>query len=267
MAHVEKVKRNGVVGLAIHCERREGCELSNKDIDKTRTHLNYNLAQILQPLRPESFIKKRINEVKHINRSDIVYMADWIVTVPKDVPKEDHQKFFEFVFQFLKEKYGEQNVVSAWVHNDEATPHIHFSFIPIIIDNGIEKLNCKKVLTKTALRQFHPDLSAYLQQHLGYMPSIQNGATINGNRTIKELKNQEDLSFQKSMRNITDNIQASQNIIKESDQINFESTSFIEKTKSLKKSHIVIDELKNNNKELQSNNISLMKLVNIQKKN
>lgn len=266
MAHVEKVKRNGVVGLAIHCERREGCELSNKDIDKTRTHLNYNLAQTLQPLRPESFIKKRINEVKHINRSDIVYMADWIITVPKDVPKEDYQKFFEFVFQFLKEKYGEQNVVSAWVHNDEATPHIHFSFIPIIIDNGIEKLNCKKVLTKTALRQFHPDLSAYLQQHLGYMPSIQNGATINGNRTIKELKNQEDLSFQKSMRNITDNIQASQNIIKESDQINFESTSFIEKTKSLKKSHIVIDELKNNNKELQSNNISLMKLVNIQKK-
>lgn len=45
MAHVEKVKRNGVVGLAIHCERREGCELSNKDIDNSRSHLNYNLAQ------------------------------------------------------------------------------------------------------------------------------------------------------------------------------------------------------------------------------
>lgn len=45
MAHVEKVKRNGVVGLTIHCERREGCELSNKDIDNSRTHLNYNLAQ------------------------------------------------------------------------------------------------------------------------------------------------------------------------------------------------------------------------------
>lgn len=266
MAHVEKVKRSGVVGLAIHCERREGCQLSNKDIDSSRTHLNYNLAQDIQPLRPEAYITKRMKEVKHINRNDIVYMADWIVTVPKDVSKEDHDKFFEFTFQFLENKYGRKNVVSAWVHNDEATPHIHFSFIPVITDNGIERLNCKKVLTRGALKQFHPELSAYLKQRLGYMPSIQNDATKNGNRTIKELKNQEDLSFKTSMNNILDNIEASQSIINESEQIQFESTGIIEKTKSLKKSHQVIDKLKNNNKELQSNNLSLMKLVNTQKR-
>ena len=101
MAHVEKAKRNGVVGLAIHCERREGCELSNKDIDNSRTHLNYNLAQDIQPLRPESYVNNRMKEVKHMNRKDIVYMADWIVTVPKDVPQEGHKKFFELTFQFL----------------------------------------------------------------------------------------------------------------------------------------------------------------------
>lgn len=266
MAHVEKVKRNGVVGLAIHCERREGCELSNKDIDNSRTHLNYNLAQDIQPLRPESYVNNRMKEVKHMNRKDIVYMADWIVTVPKDVPQEDHKKFFELTFQFLENKYGRKNIVSAWVHNDEATPHIHFSFIPVIVEDWIEKLNCKKVLTKTALKQFHPELSAYLEQYLGYMPSIQNNATINGNRTIKELKNQEDLSFKTSMNNVYDNIQATENIINESHQINFEETSIIEKTKSLNKSHQVIDKLKNNNKELQTNNLSLMKLVNVQKK-
>lgn len=266
MAHVEKVKRNGVVGLAIHCERREGCELSNKDIDNSRTHLNYNLAQDIQPLRPESYVNNRMKEVKHMNRKDIVYMADWIVTVPKDVPQEDHKKFFELTFQFLENKYGRKNIVSAWVHNDEATPHIHFSFIPVIVEDWIEKLNCKKVLTKTALKQFHPELSAYLEQYLGYMPSMQNNATINGNRTIKELKNQEDLSFKTSMNNVYDNIQATENIINESHQINFEEISIVEKTKSLKKSHQVIDKLKNNNKELQTNNLSLMKLVNMQKK-
>ncbi|MCD7949302.1 MAG: plasmid recombination protein [Erysipelotrichaceae bacterium] len=58
MAHVEKYNRNNITGLAIHYERREGCELSNKEIDKTRTHLNYNLAAQIQPLKPENIFPK-----------------------------------------------------------------------------------------------------------------------------------------------------------------------------------------------------------------
>ncbi|MBS5112640.1 MAG: plasmid recombination protein [Coprobacillus cateniformis] len=167
MAHVEKIKRSGVIGLAIHCERRVGCELSNKDIDTSRTHLNYNLAKDIQPLKPETFLKQRISEVRHISRDDIVLMADWIVTLPKDVYKEDTERFFEYTFEFLKEKYGEKNIVSAWIHMDEATPHIHFSFVPVITIDGIEKLNCKKIITKSALKKFHPQLGAYLEQRLG----------------------------------------------------------------------------------------------------
>lgn len=200
MAHAQKVKRTGVIGLLIHCERREGCELSNKDIDKSRTHLNYNLAQTIQPKKPETFLKNRINEVKHLNRDDVVYMVDWIVTLPKDVPEQDKDKFFDYTYEFLMNKYGSQNIVCAWVHNDEATPHIHFSFVPVVNVNGVERLKCKDILTKQELKRFHPDLSAYLEERLGYMPSIQNDATINGNRTIKELKAQEDLSLKKACK-------------------------------------------------------------------
>ena len=80
MAHAQKIKKQGVIGLVIHCERREGCELSNQDIDKSRTHLNYNLACNIQPMKPEQFLKKRISEVKHLKRDDIIYMVDWIPT-------------------------------------------------------------------------------------------------------------------------------------------------------------------------------------------
>lgn len=266
MAHVEKIKRNGVIGLVIHCERRDGCELSNKDIDTSRTHLNYNLAKDIQPLKPEVFLKQRISEVKHMNRDDIVFMADWIVTIPKDVHEEDTERFFDFTFQFLKEKYGEKNIVNAWVHMDEATPHIHFSFIPVITVDGIERLNCKKVLTKPALKQFHPELGAYLEQRLGYMPSIQNDATINGNRTIKELKNQEDLSLKKSLANVHKHIDASNDIIAASNQIDYEPSGLLEKTKSLKKCNQVIDDLKHNNKQLKKDTQSLTTLVEVQKK-
>lgn len=127
MAHAQKIKKQGVIGLIIHCERREGCELSNQDIDQSRTHLNYNLACDIQPMKPEQFLKKRINEVKHINRSDIVYMVDWIVTLPKDVPPEDTERFFEITYQFLENKYKKENVVSAWVHNDELCKDLHNS--------------------------------------------------------------------------------------------------------------------------------------------
>lgn len=113
MAHAKKVKRTGVIGLVIHCERREECELSNKDIDMSRTHLNYNLAETIQPMKPEIFIKKRIDEVKHIKRDDIVYLVDWIVTLPKDVLADDQERFFEYTYDFLREKYGIQNIVSA----------------------------------------------------------------------------------------------------------------------------------------------------------
>lgn len=266
MAHVEKIKKSGVIGLVIHCERRKGCELSNKDIDKSRTYLNYNLAKDIQPLKPEVFLKQRINEVKHMNRSDIVFMADWIVTVPNDVHEDDIERFFDYTFEFLKEKYGEKNVVSAWVHNDETTSHIHFSFIPIITIEGIERLNCKRIITKSALKQFHPELGAYLEQRLGYMPSIQNDATINGNRTIKELKNQEDLSLKKSLVNVHEHLDASNHIVKLANEIDFEPSRLLEKTKSLKKCNKIIDELKYNNKQLQNDTKSLSNLVQVQKK-
>lgn len=266
MAHAQKVKRTGVIGLVIHCERREGCELSNKDIDMSRTHLNYNLAETIQPMKPEIFIKKRIDEVKHIKRDDIVYLVDWIVTLPKDVLADDQERFFKYTYDFLREKYGIQNIVSAWVHNDEATPHIHFSFIPVVEIDGIERLKCKDILTKKELKRFHPDLGAYLENRLGYMPAIQNDATINGNRTIKELKNQEDLSLKKSLKNVYDHIEASKNIIVESNKINYETTNIFEKTKSLKKSHQVIDELKNTNKQLQYDVRTLSHLTLTQKK-
>lgn len=264
MAHVQKIKRNGVIGLVIHCERREGCELSNKDIDTSRTHLNYNLAKDIQPLKPEVFLKQRINEVKHINRDDIVYMADWIITIPKDVPNEDTERFFDFTFQFLKEKYGSQNVVSAWVHNDESTPHIHFSFIPVITIDGVERLNCKKIITKTALKQFHPELASYLEQRLGYMPSIQNDATINGNRIIKELKNQEDISLQKAKEVIRDNIAVSNEVATQGEQIEYEG-SFLTKVKSISQANKVIKDLTISNKKLSIDNNKLIQIINVQK--
>ncbi len=101
----------------------------NQNIDITCLHLNYNLAQELQPLHPEAFIKNRLKEVNHINRKDVNVMVDWIVTLPKSVPQEDEQKFFEHTYQFMKKEYAEKkNIISAWCINLKQ----HLIFISVL---------------------------------------------------------------------------------------------------------------------------------------
>lgn len=265
MAHMEKCVKSAVFGLAVHYERREGCELSNKDIDQSRTHLNYNLAATLQPLKPEAFVAKRVSEVKNLNRANVVHMVDWIITLPKNVPASDERKFFEYSFEFVANRYGKENIVCGWVHNDETTPHIHISFVPIISQDDIEKLSCKEIMTRNELKSFHPDLANHLEKQLGYLPEIQNGAPINGSRTVKELKAKEDLSLNKSLSNIHQHIEASDKVLEASKEINFQASGIFEKVKTVSKANEMIDELKYNNRQLASDTKVLVDLVNVQK--
>lgn len=68
MAHMQKFAKAAVYGLAVHNERRKGCELSNKYIDLNRTNLNYNLAKTIQSLPSDKFVSQRVDEVHHLNK-------------------------------------------------------------------------------------------------------------------------------------------------------------------------------------------------------
>lgn len=126
-------------------------------------------------------------------------------------------------------------------------------------------MKCKDILTKKELKRFHSDLGAYLEQALGYMPSIQNNATINGNRTIKELKQQEDLSFKKSLENIHKHKEATQKIIDEANHIDYNPSGLLEKTRTLKKCNQIIDGLKHSLNQYQKEVLGLTHLVTTQK--
>lgn len=189
MAHLEKCKANQVNGLCLHDSR--ACKgHSNEEIDVERSHLNYNLAESIQPLNHNDFIKQRLSEVKCIKRADVNIMASWCVTLPKDY-QGDERAFFESAFSFMADKYGAKNVISAYVHNDEKTPHLHFKFMPIVEDKGIEKVCFDKCVTRKDYKSFHKELKAHLENDLGIPCNILNGATENGNKTVQELKNKE----------------------------------------------------------------------------
>lgn len=188
MAHVAKFSKSALGHMFKHYERNSCIgEYGNESIDREKSHLNYNLA----PERENQykFTMERCQEVKCLNRADVKVMCDWVVTAPKDLNPNQQDDFFKESYNFLENKYGQKNVISAYVHLDEVTPHMHFSFIPVAIDKkkGIEKVSSKEVLTKIELKSFHTDLQNHLESK-GIKCSILNEATHEGNKSIAELK-------------------------------------------------------------------------------
>ena len=164
-------------------------KFGNEDIDPLRTHLNYNLAEN-QRLSQGDFVRQKCTENFCMNRKDVNVMCSWVVTAPKDLEPELIRDFMGASYNFMETRYGQENVVSAYVHMDETTPHMHFAFVPVIYDpkNGRDKVSAKEVVNRRDLQTFHRDLQEHLEKALGREVHILNEATVEGNRSIEELK-------------------------------------------------------------------------------
>ena len=178
-------------GLSIHLDRKTENH-SNKDIDIERSHLNYDLCE--KEGDTLSRLQSRLDEVYCMKRKDVKACCEWVVTLPKELEEkspEAQRQFFEKTYEFLAARYGEKNVVSANVHVDETTPHMHFDFVPVVWDQKRqrEKVSAKEVLTRKELQCFHQDLDDYLKKEIPhvYQTGILNGQTL-GIEDIKEFK-------------------------------------------------------------------------------
>ena len=127
-------------------------------------------------------------------------MCTWIVTVPKDLPENEHDQFFKTTFDFLSDRYGKENVISAYVHMDETTPHMHFAFIPVVPDQkkqGRFKVSAKERIDRFELCSFHFELEQALSSALGHSVGILNGATKDGNKSVTRLKRESQILAQR----------------------------------------------------------------------
>ncbi len=197
MAHVTKATRGASGGLTRHFERYkkengEYIKFNNQDIDPLMTDYNYNLA-IHQQLKQMEFIKQRTSEVHCPNRKELNVLCSWVVTAPKNdiiCSAEEHELFFQESYNFLENRYGKENVISAYVHHDESSPHMHFAFVPVIYDaeKKYDKVCAKEVVNRRDLQTFHKDLSKHLEMVFGRDVGVLNEATKDGNKSIEELK-------------------------------------------------------------------------------
>lgn len=202
IAHVQKYTKANMQGLSIHLDRKTENH-SNENIDKERSHLNYDLCE--KEGDTLSRMNERLNEVYCMDRKDVKACCEWVVTLPesfKNVPDEHQRKFFEETYEFLANRYGgKENVISANVHNDETTPHMHFDFIPVVWDEKKqrEKVSAKEVLTRVELKNFHDDLDKHLKEQIPgiYQKGILNGKTIGIENVHTLKKHSEEIEKQK----------------------------------------------------------------------
>lgn len=101
-------------------------------------------------------------------RHDAVYMCGLVVSSDtaffQRLGDKETERFFQAAYDYLADFVGRENVISATVHLDEKTPHMHFMHVPVTKDG---RLAANSIYDKKAqvLTHLHDGLSAYLKQH------------------------------------------------------------------------------------------------------
>lgn len=155
---MEKYKRADVVGIERENERDENYKSTrNPQIDKSKTCLNYHTMPYEKKYL--AFIVERIKRLspKRKIKDDAVLITSFILGSDKEffnrITAEQQKQFFTDCTEFFSERYGKENVVSAVVHLDESTPHLHFNLMPVT--DG--RLCAKELFDRTALRDLQTD--------------------------------------------------------------------------------------------------------------
>ena len=142
---INKCKAGAVGRLAKHHEREKKEYKSNPDIDLTRTSENFHIKG--PPESYKGFIDARLQEVGCKVRKDSVVMQDSICTASPEFFQGkslyETSFFFRRAYEFYAKTFGEENIISAVVHMDEKTPHMHICFVPITQDG---RLSSKKII-------------------------------------------------------------------------------------------------------------------------
>ena len=215
----------GQLALIYRHNERKNTNYSNKDINKQNSIKNYSIKSIntsyqkaFKNLKEQYNLKGQIKKVSNV-------MCELIITSDKYffdlIGEKETKRYFQMAYDFVKDyqSLGEQYIVSAKVHLDETTPHLHIVFIPVI-----HKLDRKsgKMIDKISCSEFWKGKDSYKKLQDSFYKCVKdNGFDLERGKS----NNVEHLSTEK-LKQITDyeNIKSElkNNKIKEIDNTNLQ---------------------------------------------
>ena len=166
---------------------------SNKDIDWSRTDRNVHL-------KPCSNYRKAIKEeieqlkLKRTIRKDAIVMLDHLVTASPEFFKgrsdSDIQEYFKDAYNAIQERFG--HIISAEIHMDETTPHLHICTVPITEDGRLsakDLLGNKKAMGVLQDEMHNKLFSKWgLERGVRYTEHLENGSEIPKHKSTARLK-------------------------------------------------------------------------------
>ena len=196
-----KYKRENLKAVYRHNERKNK-NYSNKDIDKTKSYLNYalkepefNYEKEFDKIREKYDLKGQIKTVSNI-------VCEYVITSDNDffkrIGEKETKRYFETAYKFVCEykDLGEQYILSAKVHYDERSPHMHLLFLPVVHTtdkkgNNIDKLACSEFWkAKDSYRQLQNAFFEYMVSNgFDFKRGLPKEETNREHYTVKEYKN------------------------------------------------------------------------------
>ena len=148
-----KYKGPEIGNIEAHNERTKEKYASNPDVDISRSKYNFHLIEPERKYRAEA--ERQIKESGCRTRSDSVRVVEALVTATPEFfqgkKKSEIRAYFQEALAFLQQNQAPKTIISAVVHMDEKTPHMHLSFVPLTADGRLsakEIVGNKKKLTQ-----------------------------------------------------------------------------------------------------------------------
>ena len=114
-----------------------------------------SVSNLSAKLQRESIRYKEVVELADVLDCDSVRLVEALVTATpeffKGKEKAEIKAYFQEALNFIKEHQDPKTIISAVVHMDEKTPHMHLSFVPLTEDRRLcakEIVGNKKKLTQ-----------------------------------------------------------------------------------------------------------------------
>ena len=148
----EKYTKDEMIQLAPHNERFKK-KYSNKNIDLSKTSQNYHL----KLPKENTYLKEYNRLIKENNLSqgqlhkNSIYVCEVILTSDNTffngIGKKETKRYFQECFKFMTEYkgIGKENILTAVVHLDEETPHMHLVYIPVVNAKDKQGKNIRKI--------------------------------------------------------------------------------------------------------------------------
>ena len=149
----EKLTRAEINGKGTHNDRRAKNH-TNKDIDPTRTHLNYYIKKNELTYTKEFDKYMKENNLQGHLRSNSIIMCQMMFTSDQaffdKIGEKETKRYFDECYKFICDykNLGEKNIISAVVHLDEGAPHLHLMFVPVVHIKDKDGNNIDKICSK-----------------------------------------------------------------------------------------------------------------------